>query len=240
MSKSAMSYAAIVLRWVLIAVVLLVAVIGFLYITRGTSVKHVRGVGADGAPVSPEEPQFPLSVGVLTGTLLTEGNKVEIALNGDGTFPRLWADLRSARQAITVQMYYGLPGQVADTLSDILIERARAGVRVFVLYDAFGNQDIPESDMAKLRQAGALVVAFRPLTFSQPVRRSRTVRTSAPSWSMAASAGRAASASTTSGWVTADTPRAGGARPTCASRDPPCCSSSRHSRRRGPSRRGRS
>jgi len=34
-------------------------VIGFLYITRGTSVEHGRGVGADGRPASPEEPQFP-------------------------------------------------------------------------------------------------------------------------------------------------------------------------------------
>jgi cardiolipin synthase len=150
---------------VLVAAVLLIAVIGFLHLTRGTSVKHVRGVGADGAPVSPEEPQFPLTVGVLTGTLLTGGNRVEIALNGDGTFPRLWADLRSAQRAVTVQMYYGLPGQVADSLRDILIERAKAGVRVFVLYDAFGNQDMPERDMEKLRTAGALVFAFRPLNF---------------------------------------------------------------------------
>ena len=63
----------------------LIAVIGFLYITRGTSVKHVRGLGADGAPVSPEEPEFPLSVGLLTGTLLTDGNKAEITLNDEVT-----------------------------------------------------------------------------------------------------------------------------------------------------------
>lgn len=166
MTRSALSYAEIVLRWTLIAIVLLVAVIGFLFITRGTAVTHVRGVGADGAPVSPEEPQFALSVAMLTGTVLTDGNRVELALNGDGTFPRLWEDLRSARHAITVQMYYGIPGQVADTLRDILLERARAGVRVFVLYDAFGNQDIPDSDFAALRRAGALAVPFRPLRFS--------------------------------------------------------------------------
>jgi cardiolipin synthase len=144
-----MSYAGIALRWLLIAVVLLIAAIGFLYITRGTAVTHVRGVGADGAPVSPEEPQFPLSVAVLTGTMLSSGNRVEIALDGDGTFPRLWEDLCSAQHAITVQMYYGMPGHVADSLRRILEERAKAGVRVFVLYDAFGNQDpSPLNDQA--------------------------------------------------------------------------------------------
>jgi len=161
-----MSYAGIALRWVLVAIILLVAVIGFLYITRGTAVTHVRGVGADGAPVSPEEPQFPLSVAVLTGTVLTTGNRVELALDGNGTFPRLWADLRSAQRSITVQMYYGIPGTVATTLRDILIERAKSGVRVFVLYDAFGNQDIPASDIAAMRAAGAHVFPFRPLTFA--------------------------------------------------------------------------
>ena len=34
--------------WALNAAVLVVALIGFLSITRGTVVRHVRGVGADG------------------------------------------------------------------------------------------------------------------------------------------------------------------------------------------------
>ena len=100
MKRSLMSYAADLLRWLSIAVALLIAVIGFLFITRGPAAKHLRGVGADGAPVSPEEPQFPLSVAVLTGTVLTTGNRVELALDGNGTFPLLWADLRSAQQSI--------------------------------------------------------------------------------------------------------------------------------------------
>ena len=78
---------------------------------------------------------------MLTGAALTSGNRVEVALNGDGTFPRLWDDLRSARESITLQLYYGAPGRMADTLGQILIERAKGGVRVFVLYDAFGTVD---------------------------------------------------------------------------------------------------
>jgi cardiolipin synthase len=125
----------------------------------------VRSVGGDGAPVSPGEPGFALSVAVLTGTVLTGGNRVEIALNGDGTFPRLWEDLRSAREAITFQSYYGMRGQVADTLRQILIERASQGVRVFVLYDAFGTENVSEDDRNTMQRAGVLIVPFRPLTF---------------------------------------------------------------------------
>jgi cardiolipin synthase A/B len=151
-----------VIRWTLVAVVLAAAIVGLLFITRGTAVHRVRAVGTDGAPVSPSDPAFPLSVAVLAGTPIVAGNRVELALNGDGTFPRLWADLRGARRSITIQMYYLAPGRVADTLASILKERAGAGVPVFVLYDAFGS-GLPDAYFERLRSAGARAVAFRPL-----------------------------------------------------------------------------
>jgi cardiolipin synthase A/B len=161
---AARRYAARVLRWLVVGMILVSAVIGILFVTRGTAVRRVRGVGGDGAPVSPVEPAFPLSVALLTGTPLMAGNRVELALNGNDTFPRLWADLRSARQAITVQMYYAGPGQVADSLGAVLAERARAGVAVYLLYDAFGS-NVPDAYLDSLRSAGVRAVAFRPLRF---------------------------------------------------------------------------
>ena len=123
---------------------------------------HVRAVGGDGTPVAPAEPAFPLSVALLTGSPLVAGNRVELALDGDGTFPRLWADLRAARQSITIQMYYAAPGRVADTLGAILAERARAGVAVYLLYDAFGSA-FGDAWLERVRSAGVRAVPFRPL-----------------------------------------------------------------------------
>ena len=152
------------LRWLALGVFVVAATVGLLFITRGTAVHRVRGVGADGAPVAPAEPAFPLTVTLLTGAPIVAGNRVELALNGDGTFPRLWADLRAARRSITVQMYYLGPGRVADTLAAILAERARAGVAVRMLYDAFGSA-LPAGYYDRLRGAGVRAVAFRPLRF---------------------------------------------------------------------------
>ena len=95
--RSARGYLARALWWMLIGSVVLLAFIGFLHMTRGTAVRHVHSVGADGRAVAPGEPQFPTSVAMLTGAALGPGNRVELALNGDGTFPRLLEDLRSAR-----------------------------------------------------------------------------------------------------------------------------------------------
>jgi cardiolipin synthase len=153
-----------VLNWLVIALVVVTAIIGLLFLTRGTAVRRVRAVGADGTPVSPNEPEFVLTVDLLTGTLILAGNRVEIVLNGEGTYPRLWDDLRSAKQAITVQMYYAHPGKVADTLASILEERARAGVLVYLLYDAFGSR--PARDVWKrLETSGVRVVPFRPFEY---------------------------------------------------------------------------
>jgi cardiolipin synthase len=150
-------------RWSLKAAWIGLALIGFLHLTRGTAVRHVEGIGADDAPIAVSEPQFPLKATMLTGAWLAPGNRVDIALNGDGTYARLWEDLRSAERSITVQVYYGGLGRMARALDQILRERAAAGVRVRVLYDAFGASGLPSGELDALRAAGVLVEPFRPI-----------------------------------------------------------------------------
>lgn len=152
-----------VVRWTMIALVLLCAAIGFLILTRGTAVRRARSVGTEAEPVAAGESEFPRSVAVLTGGLVVAGNRVELALDGDGTFDRLWADLQSVEQSITVQMYYASGGCVADRLRELLVDRARTGVQVLLLFDAFGADRVPRAYWKSLREAGVRAVAFRPL-----------------------------------------------------------------------------
>ena len=51
----------------LTALVLIAAVIGVLFVTRGTAVRRVRGVGVDGVPVGVSEPDFAATVALLAG-----------------------------------------------------------------------------------------------------------------------------------------------------------------------------
>jgi cardiolipin synthase len=155
-----------VVRWTLVVIVLCFALIGFLHVTRGTAVRQVRGVAADGSPISVSEPEFPLMATMATGAWLAPGNHVEVMLNGNETYPRLWRDLQSAQRSITLQLYYGAPGRMTEMLRQILRERAEAGVRVLVLYDAFGAVDIPANHRDELRAAGVVVEPFRPIRLS--------------------------------------------------------------------------
>jgi cardiolipin synthase A/B len=57
-------------------------------------------------------------------------------------------------------------GKVADALHGILLDRANAGVSVFVLYDAFGTANLARERVDSLRRAGVKVEPFRPLRIS--------------------------------------------------------------------------
>ena len=147
-----------------LALVLLgaLALIGLLSITRGTPLRRVV-YGPLTTPPEVSDTSFRDIMALFSGVHLEPGNQVEQLLNGDGTYPRLWSDLRAARRAITVQMYFSKPGEVADTLAAVLAERARAGVRVLLLLDAFGSQSLKRSWVEGLEKAGVHVALLRKL-----------------------------------------------------------------------------
>jgi cardiolipin synthase len=100
---------------------------------------------------------------LTTGTHVEPGNRVRMLLNGDDTYPLLWRDLAGARSTIAVQMYYALPGRVSDTLASILCERARAGVRVRLLLDAFGSVSMSRAWLDGMRECGVHAALLRKL-----------------------------------------------------------------------------
>ncbi|MDP9176111.1 MAG: phospholipase D-like domain-containing protein [Gemmatimonadota bacterium] len=153
-------YAAIVLAGGTGLVLLL---IGVLTVTRGTPIKHVIAEGDRGGPPHVADLLFPRTIELFTGTRIEPENSVEILLNGDGTYPLLWKDIASAKRTVTVQLYYSQPGAVADTMARYLEERARAGVRVLLLLDAFGSQPLKKEWFAGLTKAGVEFAWLRPL-----------------------------------------------------------------------------
>jgi cardiolipin synthase len=143
-------------------VVIYLAFVGLLSITRGTPVQTVIAEGDRSGPPPPTDSLFALTMEMYTGMHFTPGTLVQQVNNGS-VYDSLWKDLRAARQTITVQMYYSLPGKVADTLAAILRERARAKVRVLLLLDAFGSQNLKQSWARSLRDAGVELALLRKL-----------------------------------------------------------------------------
>lgn len=136
-------------------------IIGMEFTLHGSHISRLQGVGNAAPPVG--DSLFVRTMEMFTGTHLTDGNHVTVLLNGDQTYPAIWKELRGAKSTITMQMYYFEPGKVADTLSAILQERARAGVAVHLLNDAFGAQGIKKGYIDTLRAAGVHTSTFRPV-----------------------------------------------------------------------------
>ena len=142
--------------------VLLLALIGGLSVTRGTPVQAVLTLAGDDLPAV-QDSLFARTIGMYTGATLQPGNRVELRLNGEGSYPQLWQDLRSARRSLTVQWYYSQPGAVADTFAAILAERRKAGVDVLLLLDAFGSGPLKGEWVQRLRAQDVQVAWLRPL-----------------------------------------------------------------------------
>ena len=138
------------------------ALVGVLSITRGTPVKAVVAIGKAAGPPAITDSLFSRMMELYTGLDLTSGNAAEEVNNGD-VYTRLWTDLRAAKHTITVQMYYSQPGAVADTMAVVLKERAKAGVRVLFVLDAFGSANLKEQWADSLRAAGVEIGLLRQL-----------------------------------------------------------------------------
>ncbi len=138
------------------------ALVGILSITRGTPVKAVVAIGKKTGPPAVTDSLFSRMTELYTGLHMTLGNAAEQVNNGD-VYPRLWKDLRAAKQTITVQMYYSQPGAVTDTMAAVLKERAKAGVRVLFVLDAFGSMNLKKTWADSLVAAGVEVGLLRQL-----------------------------------------------------------------------------
>jgi cardiolipin synthase A/B len=142
--------------------ILPLAWIGLLHSFRTPATERLgRSRAIDDAP-RVDDPHFAAIMTEYAGMPLHGGHEVDLLLNGDGTYPRLWRDLERARASITLQNYFIEPGELSARLFAILCERARAGVDVLFLYDGVGSS-VDRGDLDTLGEAGVDVRVFRPI-----------------------------------------------------------------------------
>lgn len=98
----------------------------------------------------------------LSGNSLTSGNRAELLINGEATFDSILRGIADAREYVLVQFYMIHDDGLGRRLQQALIERAEAGVRVFVLYDEIGSSGLPRSYSNALEAAGVRVSSFKP------------------------------------------------------------------------------
>ncbi len=103
--------------------------------------------------------------------LLNGYNKVQILNDGKETFPAIFEALKKAKDHIHLEYYIIEEGELASQLLEILIEKAREGVEVRVIYDDVGSWKLRKKFVSRLRNSGVKIQAFFPVRF--PVLTSR-------------------------------------------------------------------
>ncbi|MGE5226392.1 MAG: phospholipase D-like domain-containing protein [Planctomycetaceae bacterium] len=99
----------------------------------------------------------------IIGVPATEGNAIEVLRNGVEIFPAMLEAIGGARHAIDLLTFVYWRGEVGTRFAEALAERARAGVRVRVLLDAWGAHPIERSLLTMMDEAGVHIRWFRPL-----------------------------------------------------------------------------
>lgn len=87
-------------------------------------------------------------------------NQVEILQDTTEFYPRLLDDLRRAQHHLHLQYYIWTDDEFTRQVQAILIERARAGVKVRILYDAGTRRAMGEAYIEALCQAGVEVLPY--------------------------------------------------------------------------------
>lgn len=101
----------------------------------------------------------------LCGSNYYDGNIVDIFDNGADKIEALLADIRNARRYINLQYYILIDDKVGRRVIDALEERARAGVKVRVIYDHVGSFRLSRKALKEMRRAGVEAYPFFKVVF---------------------------------------------------------------------------
>ena len=111
-------------------------------------------------PVSADSPMY-ASLFNLARMPATRGNALTLLIDGAATFDDIIAGLNSARSYILFQFYIIRDDKLGRRLGRLLADKAREGVKVYLLYDEIGSRSFDRSRLLKqLHMAGVSVAPF--------------------------------------------------------------------------------
>ncbi len=99
---------------------------------------------------------------------LRPGNQIEPLCGGGEVFPAMLAAIASARRQVHLETYILRDDGTGRRFLAALVERARAGVSVRLLYDAVGSFELSAAFVDALRVGGVRVAEYHPLAPWRP------------------------------------------------------------------------
>jgi cardiolipin synthase len=96
------------------------------------------------------------------------GDSVRLLRDGTQAFPAMLEAIAGAQREVLLEMYWIGPDAVGERFRDALADRARAGVKVCVIYDAVGSIGITPAWWRPLFAAGGRAVEYHSISPLDP------------------------------------------------------------------------
>ncbi|MFT8319788.1 MAG: cardiolipin synthase [Bacillus sp. (in: firmicutes)] len=94
--------------------------------------------------------------------VLTENNAVDVFTDGHKKFEQLLKDIKQAKKSVHLQYYIFKNDGIGSRLINLLVEKAKEGVEVRLLYDELGSRTLRRRIFKTLKAAGGQVEVFFP------------------------------------------------------------------------------
>lgn len=98
------------------------------------------------------------------------GNKIEVFPDGKSKFHRLLKDIDGAKEHIHIFYYAIGDDRIGNKLKNRLIDKAKAGIKVRLIYDGLGCNKTNQVYFKQMIEAGVEVETFLPLRFPRALR----------------------------------------------------------------------
>ena len=108
----------------------------------------------------PDDDAFERAAQVLGGLPFTRGNKLELLIDGDITFERIFQTIRESKHYLCVNFFIVKNDRLGTQFQQALIERAKAGVKVYFLFDEIGSHKLSRGYLNELKEAGIECCSF--------------------------------------------------------------------------------
>jgi cardiolipin synthase len=108
----------------------------------------------------PAENLFERAAEELGGLPFTCGNDLELLIDGQETFRRLFEEISGASHYICVNFFIVKNDKVGGKFQRALIDKAREGVKVYFLFDEIGSHKLSSTFLGELRDAGVECESF--------------------------------------------------------------------------------
>ena len=112
---------------------------------------------------APGDPAFAEELAVLCGTVRRPVCSIQVLSAGEAFYEAELAAIRAAKTSVHLEAYIFHEGRIGARFVEALAERARAGVKVRLTLDAFGNMLTRRSFFRDLCAAGGQVEWYQPL-----------------------------------------------------------------------------